>query len=359
MAIPSGTPAINPVPVSLASRVWQGLKGLFRTSSAHIVPLGQRLTVSKLQRPLTMAELYALNSQLSVESQVSSQFFSREGALLRLTSNRDTIVVGDLHGNAPRLELLLKEYGPRLAAGELNLVFLGDIIHPEGAGRAEEMGSSVAILNSVIRLKQMYPEQIHLLIGNHDEISSLDPNNLIVKRGVLQTLVFADALGDIYRQIGFTDSEAEKMIAGYQSFFDGCALSAIVEGGSGSVFMAHSAVIQGGTTVTNLINARSNGLIDQLLWNSHKKRTSGRQITPQDVLAMINGLGLRGGLNNTYLISGHTPDEKQGWIYAPHSGLNHRVIHGNIEGSFGVVLIRNGMPYSQALTLDQVTTAEV
>jgi hypothetical protein len=307
-----------------------------------------------------MAELYSLNSQLANEAQRNSTYFSREGALLRLDSGREVVVVGDLHGNVPRLDLLLREFGPRLDAGEISLVFLGDVIHPEGATRAADMRSSIETLNTIIRLKQLFPEQVHLLLGNHDEIVATDPNNLVFKRGVLQTMVFNAALGEVFTQLGFTEVERDKMLAGYQSFFNNCALSGIVEGNKGSVFMAHSAVVQGGTTVNNLINARSNGLQQQLTWNSHKKRSTalGKQYNRQDGLAMISGLGLRGGLNNTYLLSGHTPVEAKGWIYQPHPLLNHLVIHGNIANSFGVVLIRDGHPYSNQLTLDAVTSAE-
>ncbi|MBN2057874.1 MAG: metallophosphoesterase [Candidatus Saganbacteria bacterium] len=268
------------------------------------------------------------------------------------------MVIGDLHGNTDRLERILQEFGPRLAAGEISLLFLGDIIHPEGENNLRDMRSSLEALNTIIRLKQLFPDRVNLLLGNHDEIRPNDPNRLIIKHGVMQTMMFNDHLQQFFEDLGYSPQDISRVRAAYQSFFDGCPLAAIVEGSRGSSFLAHSAVIRGGVTQAELVNARTNGLMQQLIWNSHVARIgSSDKYTEADVIATIARLGLRGGPANTYLLSGHTPNMDAGWLYRPFNGLNHFILHSNVNNSFGVVILQDGVPAGRNVALDQAAAA--
>jgi hypothetical protein len=116
-------------------------------------------------------------------------------------------------------------------------------------------------------------------------------------------------------------------------------------------------VIRGGVTEYQLVNARTNGLISQLLWNSPAGKRMNKRDDYQvsDVLATISSLNLRGGPARTYLLSGHTPDETKGWLYAPFPGVNHYIIHGNVPNSLGVVVISQGLLQQSPMVTDQVT----
>jgi hypothetical protein len=318
------------------------------------------LTVQNLFRPLQIGEFNSLNELLSLESTSASQFFSRQGSLLRLNADKEIIAVGDLHGNTARLDLLLEEYGPRLAAGEVSLVFLGDIIHPEELANIRDMRSSLAALNTVVRLKQLFPEQIHFLRGNHDEIRPIDKNRMIIKRGVLQTEVFINYVSDLFSGLGYSRGEVEQMLAAYQSFFENLPLAAVVEGPEGSTFLAHAAVVRGGISQEEAANAyQDRTLLSQLLNNTWKARINQAEpvYVEADAVAMVQRLALRGGPDRTYLIGAHQPEQESGWIYRMFESVNHFIIHGNVVNSFGVIRIQNGLPEARQFVLDQVTAA--
>lgn len=323
----------------LGKRVLTGLRRVWYTIS----PTYPKFTVQKFIQPLSVSELYQLNARLANESGVS-KFFTREGSLVHINEDRDVVVVGDLHGNINRLDRILNEFGPRLSSGRVVLVFLGDAIHREKEN-LDEMSSSIEVLNAIIRLKWRYPEQIHYLLGNHDVVDTRDDRMLFVKKGVPQALLFLEGLRNYFRSMGRLEEEVKKMTAGYQSFFDGCPLAAIVEGDEGAVYMAHSAVVRGGVTQQQLVEARQNpGLMRQLLWNSHEVRSfsPGDTYSPADVSAVILKLNLRAAPAKTYILSGHTPGNY--WVYQPFLGFNHYIIHGNVDGPFGLALIRKGEP---------------
>ena len=123
----------------------------------------------------------------------------RPGGLLQLDPGLPTIVVPDLHarldflfslltrglaGEAPVLE--------QLAAGELQVLCLGDGMHAEARAAArweralrefsggfrrhaamdEEMRESLGLMEMVMELKAAFPERFHFLKGNHENIAN-------------------------------------------------------------------------------------------------------------------------------------------------------------------------------------------
>ncbi|MBU0672198.1 MAG: metallophosphoesterase [Candidatus Margulisbacteria bacterium] len=358
---------------TLGQRLINWGRNLLPGTSHRISRAYPKLTVQNLHRPLQMSELYRLNDGLANESSVSSQFFLREGALLRLSADREIVVVGDLHGNANRLDLILREYGPRLAAGEVTLLFLGDIIHPEESANMTEMRSSLETLNTVIRLKNEFPEQVHVLLGNHDVVDRDNFQMNETKRGVMQSIFFQMHLSEFFGELGYSSEDVQRMVAGYQSFFDGCPLAATVEGRRGAAYLAHAAVVKGGVTQQQLVNARSDeGLMRQLLRNRYgsdkvisELRLFGRDsslrktFSAADIDATIRGLGLMASPANTFIICGHTPEKERGWLYQPVPGKNLHILHSNIPNHFGVVVIKDGMPGGVPLQLNEITAAAV
>ncbi|MDD5382041.1 MAG: metallophosphoesterase [Candidatus Margulisbacteria bacterium] len=347
-----------------------GLKSLLPGVSHKISEVYRRLNVANLSHTFQLSELIHIVSYLADEAKVTSQLFVRRGALIKLNAARETVVVGDLHGNAARLDAILRKYGARLAAGEINLVFLGDAIHPENPNGLGEMRSSLQVLNTVIRLKQMFPEQVHFLLGNHDVIKSKDFQMNEAKGGVPQAIAFYFYLQDFLKQEGYSQDNISRYAAAYQAFFDGCALAVIIEGGQGATYLSHAGIVRGGITQAELVNARNDASVfKQLLVNRHieekdlaeivrvKPEKAERYYVIRDVLAMITKLGLRASPSFTYFLTGHTPDEARGWAYQSFRGINHFIIHGNIPNQFGAAVIRNGRPSFEAIVVDQLTAA--
>jgi protein phosphatase len=79
------------------------------------------------------------------------------------------IVVGDIHGDASTLRVILLKVWGLLVGREATIVFLGDYIDrgpPEG---------QVVALSALMRLKLRAPERVILLRGNHEPLPGLEP----------------------------------------------------------------------------------------------------------------------------------------------------------------------------------------
>jgi hypothetical protein len=121
------------------------------------------------------------------------------GGLLYLHRDLPTVVVPDLHA---RMELVLSvlasrdeqdvSAADRLEAGQLQLLFLGDGFHAEGRAVARwqaaleefkggyrkhghmdaEMRESLGVMEMVMSLKRHFPNHLHFLKGNHENIAN-------------------------------------------------------------------------------------------------------------------------------------------------------------------------------------------
>ncbi|HTY12599.1 MAG TPA: metallophosphoesterase [Candidatus Omnitrophota bacterium] len=349
----------NKLPLTI--RMWNGIKNLVgrgpATAQMQISAAYPNMTAPDLLKPLTVPELYKLNQAIAMEKG-DGKFFTRDEALIKFNPRKEIVAVGDLHGNIARLDRLVNDLGPRLASGEIVLTFLGDAIHPEKGDdkKLRDMSASIATLNTIINLKKMYPDRVHFLIGNHDVVNPKDQNAMgFTKGGVPQALVFLTDLQKYFRSQGYSGEDTEKMVAGYQNFFDSCAVSATVEGSKYAVLLAHSAVVKGGVKQEQLIKARENpGLLRQLLWNTYRLRSSNMAdvvYKAKDVIDTIKLLNFKVPEQNVYLISGHTPDDK-GFVHQPFPGMNHFIVHGNVENSFGVLVIKDGLPQGMVIKID-------
>ena len=330
-------------------------------------------------RPFNLSRPLAANGQPG--AMLEFDFFMKTSVPL--------IVVGDLHGNEQNLNELLKVYGRMLDKGEIQLVFLGDYIHPE-SGDLKDMTSSLRVLKALIALKNAYPDRVQCLLGNHDLIySSAEVRNEIIKqeeqspnqdtldlvaglsnnspidfRGVdanmlickgnspamsLQVIEFLRYLIKQMKAENYSEQQIKETLALYQGFFDGCPLSAIWEGEDGAGLLAHSATIRKGVTRKQLTDARLDSkLVEQLLWNRYEHDDPDRAYTEFDSVATAKNLWLVGKNKNrpVCLVGGHTPhgDGKTSIYEMFNSGIlpplyriiRNLIVHGNV-GDFYVL----------------------
>jgi len=299
------------------------------------------------------------------------------GALINYHGKKKLILVGDLHGNLPRFDLLVKKYGPALWRGEIELVFLGDLIHPEKPGALDEMQDSIKMLNAFIVLKKLFPTRVHLLIGNHDILFSerklgmalvehwfeqaqnglgymltkmgemhlnpdLDQVMLVAKRETPQAISMLATLVDELKKQNMSLVEIQAMLWRYQEFLIGCPLSMVIKGSQGATYLSHTIAHkvggEGGVSQTDLVRARHTGLYLQLTMNRHST-----DFTADDLLANSRAMKLTEDPEQTHFVIGHEKD-LSGWHYNPFPERKLHIIHGNVEGAFGVVEVENGVP---------------
>lgn len=117
----------------------------------------------------------------------------RPGALLELPPGPAPILIGDLHGRIDNLLVILTQnrFLEALSEGRAMLIFLGDAVHPDEPGKEDEMDSSMLLMDLILKLKLLFPQQVFYLRGNHDSFSEE-----ISKNGVPQGLVWSKALRD-------------------------------------------------------------------------------------------------------------------------------------------------------------------
>ena len=126
----------------------------------------------------------------------------RPGGLVRLRPELPAVVVPDIHARVDLLTTVLSTPFPEhgidtplltaIAADRAQLVMVGDYVHGEARARErwvqafeeftagyrahdamdEEMYESLAVLRTVATLKSAYPDRVHGLKGNHENITN-------------------------------------------------------------------------------------------------------------------------------------------------------------------------------------------
>ncbi|MBI4860602.1 MAG: serine/threonine protein phosphatase [Candidatus Riflebacteria bacterium] len=94
-------------------------------------------------------------------------------AFLDLTVHGHLTVIGDLHGKINVFEAILRERQVEtgLQAGDHTLVSLGDLIDrgpTEGSGEDIVFTGAEALVDRFVELKAKYPDQVHVVAGNHE-----------------------------------------------------------------------------------------------------------------------------------------------------------------------------------------------
>ena len=371
------------------------------------IPLAD-LKLSALVKSFTPAIIRDVVDRLKIEGDISH--FMASGVLRQRASdgspgafsqingrNRKTIVIGDQHANSFVLESVLEKFGPELHARRVNLVFLGDWNHPERGDSKylKNMKDSYKLFKSLVMLKYHFPDQVHLLQGNHDVVLPMvrDPKiaenivNYVLKKG-MDAEITKEYMVDLYRMglgesilVGKIDDKEQYIPQGYeflryvihklkdegksaaeiarelmlyQELIDNCPLTAAVDGNNSSTFLAHVPIIRGGVkSINTLVDARLDSEIsDQFLWNKKTEETQKRKYEDRDVMEMFSGLAsiLKRGIRDIFMIGGHAKGSQ--WVHSPiFKNMRYRINHANVKGSYGYTIISDGIPQEEPIVL--------
>jgi Icc-related predicted phosphoesterase len=119
----------------------------------------------------------------------------RSGNLIRLPDTGRVIVAGDLHGHFRNFERIMKMAD--LANHPDTHVILQEIIH---GGPEDDFGGclSYRLLFEAIRCKIRFPDQVHILLGNHD--TAVISNSSVLKCGREMNRAMKDAMKRHYEE---------------------------------------------------------------------------------------------------------------------------------------------------------------
>jgi Calcineurin-like phosphoesterase len=119
----------------------------------------------------------------------------RRGGLITLVeSAEEVMVVGDLHGNIPAFRQIL--ISADLARNPGRHLVLQELVHGPRYYPDEQGDKSHQLVDLVSALKCQHPDQVHLILGNH-ELSELT-GRPIAKAGVPLNALFRQGIGTAY-----------------------------------------------------------------------------------------------------------------------------------------------------------------
>ena len=205
----------------------------------------------------------------------------------------EAIVVGDIHGDLQSLKYIVKHSGfvDKAEKGEnVFMVFLGDY--------GDRGPYSPEVYYLVLKIKQLFPEHIVLMRGNHE-----GPNDLLAYPHDLPTHLhrkFGEASSDVYREI--------------RKFFS-CLYNAVLI--KERYIMLHGGVPSQASTIEDLAYAHikhpREPHLEEILWSDPHEGTKGTYASPrgagrlfgEDVTDRLLEM-----LNVKVLIRGHEPSEE-------------------------------------------------
>jgi len=90
----------------------------------------------------------------------------RTGALVELPARGDVFITGDLHGHFANFRRIV-DYADLRRHPHRHLV-LQELVHEEDLPRDETACRSYRLVELAARLKTLFPDRLHLLLGNHE-----------------------------------------------------------------------------------------------------------------------------------------------------------------------------------------------
>ncbi len=114
------------------------------------------------------------------------------GRLVELPKEGDVLIAGDLHGNAPNFQRIIR--AADLPRHPKRHVILQEVLHTMYADTPDR---SFQLLEEVAIFKTVYPTQVHIILSNHD-ISELCRQE-IMKQGRSTLKAFDEALKEAYQ----------------------------------------------------------------------------------------------------------------------------------------------------------------
>ena len=142
--------------------------------------------------------LAVANSQVVIDlfrraAEVGRSTAHRQGATLQLPPKGRIIVSGDLHDHAENFYRLVRLAG--LTESPDHHLVIQEVVH--GPNRINGQDLSVRILARVAALQVQFPNQVHILLGNH-ELAQMTGDG-IIKDGVSVVDIFDDGLEFLYQ----------------------------------------------------------------------------------------------------------------------------------------------------------------
>lgn len=113
----------------------------------------------------------------------------RKGNIIFLPENATVIATGDLHGNRRNFDRIVR-YSD-IANNPNTHLILQEIIH---GGPEDDFGCclSFQLLTDAVKLKLQYPDNVHILLGNHD--TAFISHSEVMKNGKEMNLSMRDAI---------------------------------------------------------------------------------------------------------------------------------------------------------------------
>ena len=250
--------------------------------------------------PQTIIDLLNKGTKANLEDKF------RQGNVILLPAQGSLVVTGDLHGHRRNFERSVSFAD--LANNPDRHIILQEIIH---GGQEDSYGGclSYQLLFDVVRYKLSFPEQVHIIMGNHD--TAFINESEVMKDGREMNRAMSSALKREYNDAG------DEIIAAMKKFLFSQALAVKCEN---RIWVSHSLpadrffdkfdpqILDRELTREDIIRPGSAYLI-----------TWGRRIS-QDLLDKMAEL-----LNVDIFVLGHQPQE-QGWCRA---GNNLLIIASN------------------------------
>lgn len=183
------------------------------------------LDLKEIERRSLRGQLESRQSYLQ-SAELARAIFEKQGGLVKLPADRPTLILPDLHGQRDYLVQALKLSVPgskptrsayqALAAGQLNILLLGDAMHCEHraanrwlqaerdylAGRQsmaieQELVESLGLMQMILDLKVAHPESFYFLRGNHEDMNPASPYRKFTDVGESQLVKY-----EIVRRFG-------------------------------------------------------------------------------------------------------------------------------------------------------------
>ena len=242
------------------------------------------------------------------------------GGLIDLQKDkRSVLIVGDLHGSVENLKAVVEHEDNKenLKKGKSVLVLVGDAFHNDQTGQMKEMESSAYVLEEIIRLINIYRDNLIFIRGNHD---TFDEN--LVKSGIRQGLEFKNYLLKTKKSLYV--KAVEQMLK--------CLPYCIV---GDNYVITHAGPVRNGASRREIINIADNpDYARQLMWNrlnEFRGTPNMKEYSEYDIQKMLIKLNMP---EDSYFIVGHNPL----WNTGNHSGIwshvmgirNHYIIYSNI-----------------------------
>ena len=125
--------------------------------------LTQRNTRNEVGRKASAEAAIRLVTE-AAEANVSCPY--RMGALIELPDAGEVMITGDLHGNFTNFRLIVDRAD--LARNPQRHLVLQELVHEEDLPRDETVCRSYRLVEMSARLKTMFPDRLHLIMGNHE-----------------------------------------------------------------------------------------------------------------------------------------------------------------------------------------------